>query len=179
MKGSTFFPNLSAGNQFGSILLDGIKKYTGLEILERQVDFLESRVVIGRSICTVATYLERASCRLNDPALSKFLNTFLSSLPANNAFSASSRSTENHKKRAARRIDLVGEYYTSEDYAEAWRNGFHKALTEVRAAGTMAVHNVLNYKEDMKLPPLPAVVDLKVSIYFLSFIILKVSYITE
>lgn len=45
------------------------------------------------------------------------------------------------KKKAAQRIDLVRQYYTSEVYAEAWRNACRKAITEVRVAGTTAVRS--------------------------------------
>lgn len=70
-RGENIFPRVPLGEKYSTGTVDGLRQVVGIESRSEQEHFLNRMVVIGHYIQFIATYVERASGRLHDSALSK------------------------------------------------------------------------------------------------------------
>lgn len=130
--------------------------------------------MVGLSIQISASYLERASGRLHDSILAKFIAACFAGLPSRNAISSSFTLDERSNRDFVRRLDTVKEYYIGDAYTEAWKNACYRALREIRPAGATSLRSLQRHKPDFVLPVPPSTQSIVVSLYFWGCPILKV-----
>lgn len=175
-KGELIFPLTPLGSDYSTSVIWGLEKLLGIRTLDAQIEFVHRRIHIGRTEQTVITFLDRASGRVHDAVLSKFLHTFFGGLPVSNALSILSDKTAKQKSDFARQVERDNSFISDSVYAEAWRQACTTARREILSTGTTACRNVLRTNPEAQVPILPEVrTNDDVSIYFLAFLILKVS----
>lgn len=89
---------VSYGCQFSGLLLDALQFVDDISTLEDQSTYFNKPVSVWTSDPIVSTYLERASGRVHDGILNKFINAFLARIPAHNPISSASTATKVIKK---------------------------------------------------------------------------------
>lgn len=100
---------------------------------------LNRRLQLGSNSLFVVTYLGKASGRLHEAVLPKFLNTFFCCLLDSNVPSTNCRATDKQKGHFPRLLDTSEANYGSVDYSSAWLNTCHRALADVTSAGSTVV----------------------------------------
>lgn len=162
-------------SELSSVVLDAVSVIYSIEALQKQVIFLNRRFFIGRKEQYISTHLDRASGRLHESVLWKFSAALFSALPSIHPLSPSSGCNESTKIALACRLDDSSDIYSSSEYGQAGKSACSKVLTEIRSARSRALRDLLEHCYDCNVPDLPDLSTMKVSLYLLGFVILKVS----
>lgn len=178
LQGVNVFPRVSYGCQFSTILLESLQAVDDLSKLEAQSKFLNKKVNVGKTPPFVSTYLERAPGRVQDAILIKFVNSILAGIPMHNPISSASSATDATKNTRARQAHDSGEFYSGSDYKNDWKMAYRTAIRETRTTGNTVFNNMLRLRHNCFTPSIPSAdhtEEMEVSIYFLAFLILKLS----
>lgn len=138
---------------------------------EDQITFLQKRIEIGIECQLICTYLERASGRLHDAVLTKFLDNVSAGILSRNDLSTNATVTEAQKIDFSRTVDTVSEYYNSDEYNNGRKHASRTAIRDIIAPQCTACGTFQRY---ISIPLLSNTSPYKISLSFLAFLILKV-----
>lgn len=175
-NGRQIFPINQRDSNYSTELLNSLCDILGVQTLESHVSFLDRDVHIMKTKQSFFQFLNRASGRIHDAILSTFLTTFFSILPMTNPMGTHSDFAEEEVQKFAPATQLSKSFITSSEYSGAFRHACVTARREVFSAGNVACRNVSCCYSKTRCAVLPPVTrDDIVSVYFLGFVILKVS----
>lgn len=174
-KGKNIFPRTPVGTEYSTLILVALEKAMNITSHAEAINLLNKRVQLERSTLYIVNYLDLTSGRLQDSVPSKMTNSFFAGIPSRHPLSSHAVVTDAQKIESAKRIDESQEYYSYSYYNVAWRSAYHIAPPEVIYAGSPACRNIHKHNNNCELPKFTDKPPSKVSIYFLGFLVLKVS----
>lgn len=173
------FLRTEIGATYSTSIVEALQLFAKLQSKADQNAFMNRRIIVDRTEQYIATYLERESGRLHDAILTKMTKAFLSGLAPLNPLSPSSDATVAAQQQFSRRGDDTSEYYTSTEYNEARKSACFTALRDIRAASATPQRNIIPANTGVELPSHTRLGDAVFSIYFLSFVAVKVNLVTN
>lgn len=110
-KGEMIFLLIPLGSDYTTTVLFALDQILGISTLNVQVEFVNRRILIHRNEQLIITFLDRASGRMHDAFLTKFINAFFATLPDSNPLSLRSRKSQSEQASFPLHIDQTKPYY--------------------------------------------------------------------